>query len=809
MGATGPCGPCSELHYDRLGRGSVPELVNADDPTLIEVWNLVFMQYFRDDTGKLTPLPAKHIDTGMGLERLVSILQDKQSNYDTDVFMPTFEVLQSMTGARAYSGKLGKEDADGVDTAYRVIADHVRTLTFAIADGAVPSSEGRGYVLRRILRRAVRMGREALKADKGFFSKLVPHVVAQMGEAFPNIVKQAAFVQGVVEDEEDSFSRTLKAGIDAFNKIHARVAEEGGNVIPGADAFFLYDSMGFPVDLTAVMAEEKGCTVDEAGFHAAMAEQKKRSQEANAAKKGVQRLVLEAEQTAGLASSGVPVTDDEDKYIMHAETQSNVVAIWTGSELLAAGVPVTAESGTIGVILDRTAFYAEAGGQEFDQGKLLVGTAPSDVADAADVTLDFGSGTFLEVDNTQSFAGFVLHIGTVQGAGQLAVGDTVQCAVDYKRRELLAPNHTMTHVLNFALRKVLGNKVDQKGSLVAPDKLRFDFSQDKAITPQQLQEVETMVQEQISQARPVYSQVCALPEARKIHSLRAVFGETYPDPVRVISVGEDITAMLADPENTAKWTDVSVEFCGGTHLKNTSNAGAFAIVEEGAVAKGIRRVVAVTKNAARDALDKNAEMEEKYSEASTLPWAALEARLVELGKELDESTMSAWKKALLREQHTALGKTVAKAKKSAADEAVKEATTAAQAAIAAAVQGGDKWVAFVIDGDQKTATGVQKNLKKAMGKATEGQVPFLGITVNPGSDDKPGNFCIMAVVPRKMEAFGDFDAVAWAAAASEAIGEGAARGKPDASACNGKLNDGASAQAAVEAANVFAGSKLA
>jgi alanyl-tRNA synthetase len=203
MGATGPCGPCSELHYDRLGRGSVPHLVNVDDPTLIEVWNLVFMQYFRDDTGKLAPLPAKHIDTGMGLERLTSILQDKQSNYDTDVFMPTFAVLESMTGARPYAGKLGKEDADGVDTAYRVIADHVRTLTFAIADGAVPSSEGRGYVLRRILRRAVRMGREVLHAKKGFFSQLVPHVVQHMGEAFPNIVKQAAFVQGVVEDEED------------------------------------------------------------------------------------------------------------------------------------------------------------------------------------------------------------------------------------------------------------------------------------------------------------------------------------------------------------------------------------------------------------------------------------------------------------------------------------------------------------------------------------------------------------------------------------------------------------------------------
>lgn len=807
MGASGPCGPCSELHYDRLGRGSVPELVNADDPTLIEVWNLVFMQYFREESGDLKPLPARHIDTGMGLERLASILQGKHSNYDTDVFMPIFGEIQRLTGAPAYEGKLGAEDVGGVDTAYRVIADHIRTLTFAITDGANPSKEGRGYVLRRILRRAVRVGKEVLNAPPHFFAALVPCVVEHFGEAFPELRKAQGRVTAVIQDEEASFSRTLKAGINHFKKIHARVAAEGGTVISGEDAFFLYDSMGFPVDLTGVMAEEVGMTVDTPGFEAAMAEQKARSAAA-ANKAGVQRLTLEAEQTAALAADGIAPTDDDAKYTWHAAPTATVKAIWTGETLLAPGEPATAAMGTVGVVLDTTSFYAESGGQKYDQGRLLAGAvaAPTEDADADADDVEVAVSV-MDVNNAQSFAGFVLHIGTVAEGAEVKIGDTVTPAVDYDRRDLLAPNHTMTHVLNFALRRVLGPEVDQKGSEVAPDKLRFDFSHNAALTGEQLQAVEDIVRGQVADAMPVYSQLCSLAEARAIHSLRAVFGETYPDPVRVISVGQEIPAMLADPSNSA-WSDFSIEFCGGTHLSNTAGAGDFCIIEEGSISKGIRRIIALTKDAATDALDAGESMADKYSAAKALTWQELEGQLVGLGKEVDETTMPAWRKVQLRAVHAELGKKVAAGNKAAAAEAGKATIAAGTAAIDAAVAAGDKWVSALIEADNKAATGLQKDFKKRYGKVTEGAVPYLGFTMNPGVGGKPGNFCVVTVVPAKMEAFAGFNAVEWAGAAAEALGAGKPRGKPDAASANGKLADGATAEAALAAANAYAATHL-
>ena len=317
MGDTGPCGPCSEIHFDRIGGRNVGHLVNADDPTVIEIWNIVFMQFNREVDGSLRELPAKHIDTGMGFERLTSCLQGKMSNYDTDVFGPLFDAISAGTGAPPYSGRLGADDVDGRDMAYRVIADHIRTLTFAITDGAVPSNEGRGYVLRRILRRAVRYGQQFLKARVGFFASLVPVVVANFSDAFPELVAKAGFVGEVLLDEEESFSRTLTKGIARFNAAAAELKAAGTTLFPGATAFFLYDTMGFPLDLTQIMAGEAGMTVDAAGFAACMAEQKARSQAGQKFGRAHDKLVLEAEATAWLVKRGVKPTEDASKYEWH------------------------------------------------------------------------------------------------------------------------------------------------------------------------------------------------------------------------------------------------------------------------------------------------------------------------------------------------------------------------------------------------------------------------------------------------------------------------------------------------------------
>ena len=488
MGDTGPCGPCSEIHFDRIGGRDASALVNADDPTVIEIWNIVFMQFNREADGSLRELPAKHIDTGMGFERLTSVLQSAMSNYDTDIFAPIFAAITARTGAPPYAGKLGAEDVAGVDMAYRVIADHIRTLTFAITDGAVPSNEGRGYVLRRILRRAVRYGQQKLAAKPGFFASLVPTVVSAFGGAFPELIAKADFVTEVIADEEESFGRTLAKGIKEFNSRAEAIKAAGSTVFPGTAAFFLYDSMGFPLDLTQIMASEAGLAVDAEGFASAMAEQKARSQAAGRFARTTERLVLEAEETALLIKRGIATTVDASKYEAHAAPTARVVALYIGGKaeagFLADGdVATPASHKAVGVLLDATSFYAESGGQSADTGALALPEG----------------GEFV-VDDVQVFGGFVLHIGRVT-AGALRLGDLVTVNVDYERRGHIAPNHTMTHVLNFALREVLGNGVEQRGSTVQPDKLRFDYSITKAPTPEQLARVEGIVNEQISKVR--------------------------------------------------------------------------------------------------------------------------------------------------------------------------------------------------------------------------------------------------------------------------------------------------------------------
>jgi len=565
MGDTGPCGPCSELHYDRIGNRDASSLVNKDDPNVIEIWNLVFIQYNRDENG-LSLLPNQHVDTGMGLERLCSLLQDKDSNYDIDAFQPLFEAIESLSSVGPYEGKLGKDDVTLKDTAYRAVADHARTLTFALADGAVPDNEGRGYVLRRILRRATRYGQQILKCEPGFFAKLVPVVVDTFGEAYPELIKNQDNIVDIVKEEEQAFSTMLDRGIKYFDE---EIKGESKEVVSGDKAFFLYDTLGFPIDLTELMAEEADMTVDMNGFEAEMEGQKKRSREARLAAKGLtgERLELIAEQTSWLADEGIDVTDDSSKYAWDEIVEANVKAIFTSDGFLKDGESAK-EGSTIGLVLDNSSFYAEAGGQDADLG-----------------TITFDGGE-LVVNDVQVYGGYILHSGVIS-EGSISVGSSVKCEVDYARRRDVAPNHSMTHVLNAALREVLGEGCDQRGSQCNDEKLRFDFSHKKAMSAAQLKDTEVYVRDTIEKSIPVTAEVMALDDAKSIPGVRAMFGEVYPDPVRVVKVGDDC----------------SVEFCGGTHIANTAEAEAFVLTEETAVAKGIRRITALTRDAAKKAIE--------------------------------------------------------------------------------------------------------------------------------------------------------------------------------------------------------------
>lgn len=658
MGDTGPCGPCTEIHFDRLGGRDAAALVNADDPTCIEIWNNVFIQFNREADGSLRPLPSKHVDTGMGFERITSILQKKLSNYDTDVFMPIFDAIQKATGAPSYQGRLGKEDVDNVDMAYRVVADHIRTLSFAIGDGARPGNEGRDYVLRRILRRAVRYGRDVLKAHEGFFSSLVHIVVELMGGVFPELVKNEKKIQEVIADEEVTFGRTLQKGLQKFEKAASEVKD---GKLSGHDAFILWDTFGFPVDLTQLMAEEKGLTVDMTAYAKALEDARELSRSARS-KVGGGTLVMEAEATAELQKRGIKATDDLPKYTWHQDHATVVQAILTSKGFVDA---VHESEDGFGLILESTSFYAEQGGQIFDTG-IISGTE-----DAFEFT----------VKSVQVYAGFVLHIGNLT-KGQIKTGGPALAKVDFARRSLVAPNHTCTHLLNFGLRTVLGDHIDQKGSLVADDRLRFDFSHGKPIDPNDLGRIEAIVSDFIGRSLSVFSKEAPLAEAKQIKGLRAVFGEVYPDPVRIVSVGHAIEDLLKDPENPT-WSSTSVEFCGGTHLSNTSEAGAFAIIQEEGIAKGIRRIVAFTSKKAADAIKAAKELEDKIVAAGSLHGSALEKEVASLKGVVDAAIIPSSRKAELKQLLLSLQEKIRVAQKAAAGANLK-------AAIAAAVETTDK-----------------------------------------------------------------------------------------------------------------------
>lgn len=453
MGEQGPCGPSSEIHFDRIGGREVADLVNMDDPNVIEIWNIVFIQFNRESDGNLKSLPLKHVDTGAGLERVTSILQGKRSNYATDLFTPIFEAIQKATGhPEPYTDRVGKDDVGNKDMAYRVVADHIRTLCFAIADGARPGNEGREYVLRRVLRRGVRYGRQTLGGPEGFFSTLVDSVVDSLGETYPELVKNKETIKSVIRDEESSFSKTLVRGLEQFKK-----AADGAkdNLISGNDAFVLWDTFGFPPDLTQLMAEEAGMTVDMQGFEAALERAKEISRQ-GAKKGGAAALKFEAEATAWLSSKNTPYTDDEYKYAEKV-IDGTVQAILTKDGFV-DNTNDLPEGEQIGIVVDKTPFYAEAGGQVADTG-----------------IFNLQDGSSFDITDVVFAAGYVLHHTNV-GASPISVGDVVNASVDYERRHRIAPNHTFTHILNYALRKVLGDHVDQRGSIVLPDKLRFDFT---------------------------------------------------------------------------------------------------------------------------------------------------------------------------------------------------------------------------------------------------------------------------------------------------------------------------------------------
>lgn len=640
MGETGPCGPCSELHYDRIGGRNAAHLVNMDDPDVLEIWNLVFIQFNRETDGSLRPLPKKHIDCGLGLERLVSVIQNKRANYDTDFFVPIFKAIEFGTGTRPYSGKVGDEDADGIDMAYRVLADHARTLTIALSDGGCPDNTGRGYVLRRILRRAVRYASEKLNAKPGFFASLVHTVVEILGDVFPEIKKDPESIIQTINEEEIQFLKTLTRGRNLLNRTIEKLGDS--KTVPGEVAWRLYDTYGFPIDLTQLMCEEKGLNIDMDAYEKAKKESLLASQGKAAGQDDL--LALDIHAITYLQDSGVPVTDDSPKYAyIPSSTDKDAVYDFAPctAKILAFRlnkqfVTEVTSGQECGIILDKTSFYAEQGGQIFDEGYLQK---------VDDDTNEFS------VKNVQVKGGYILHIGKVEGV--FKVGDTVSLHIDTERRRLVMNNHTGTHVLNNVLRKVLGNDSDQRGSLVMPDRLRFDFTNKGPMTTKQIKEAEDLIKTIIQENKTVYAKHTSLNDAKKIKGLRAMFDEHYPDPVRVVSVGIPVEELEKNPDGPNGY-ETSVEFCGGSHLHQTGHIGEYVIVSEEGIAKGIRRIVALTGPEAIKAVSKlsilenevnnlaNIIKEESFNQKDVLK------KIVDLTNDISHAQISYWKKDELR-----------------------------------------------------------------------------------------------------------------------------------------------------------------
>ncbi|EIE6582967.1 alanine--tRNA ligase [Escherichia coli] len=527
MGDTGPCGPCTEIFYDHGDHiwGGPPGSPEEDGDRYIEIWNIVFMQFNRQADGTMEPLPKPSVDTGMGLERIAAVLQHVNSNYDIDLFRTLIQAVAKVTGATDLSNK-----------SLRVIADHIRSCAFLIADGVMPSNENRGYVLRRIIRRAVRHG-NMLGAKETFFYKLVGPLIDVMGSAGEDLKRQQAQVEQVLKTEEEQFARTLERGLALLDE---ELAKLSGDTLDGETAFRLYDTYGFPVDLTADVCRERNIKVDEAGFEAAMEEQRRRAREASG---------FGADYNAMIRVDSA----SEFKGYDHLELNGKVTALFVDGKAVDA---INAGQEAV-VVLDQTPFYAESGGQVGDKGELK------------------GANFSFAVEDTQKYGQAIGHIGKL-AAGSLKVGDAVQADVDEARRARIRLNHSATHLMHAALRQVLGTHVSQKGSLVNDKVLRFDFSHNEAMKPEEIRAVEDLVNAQIRRNLPIETNIMAL-EAAKAKGAMALFGEKYDERVRVLSMG-----------------DFSTELCGGTHASRTGDIGLFRIISESGTAAGVRRIEAVT-----------------------------------------------------------------------------------------------------------------------------------------------------------------------------------------------------------------------
>ena len=536
MGETGPCGPCSEIHIDLRDdseRAKIPgrELVNKSDPLVIEIWNLVFMQFNRKADGSLEKLPHNNVDTGMGFERLCMALQGKKSNYDTDVFTPLLSKVGEIAG-KDYAAADEK-----VRIAMRVISDHVRAITFSIADGQLPSNVKAGYVIRRILRRAVRYAYTFLGVKEPLLYKLVPTLVEQMGDSYPEIRKQESLISKVIKEEEETFLRTLDRGIRLMDDVVAKCKAEGRNLVDGTDAFVLYDTFGFPIDLTELIAKENGLEIDHPGFEAELKKQKERSRNAEAKKEGDWIPVAEAEA--------------ESVFTGYDNTVEAGVKILRYREVKTKGKDL------FHIVLSKTPFYAESGGQVGDRGWITGET----------------TGQKIEIVNTVKENGLSIHVCEVAPQNP---AESFIAEIDEKKRMAAAANHSATHLLDYALRKILGTHIEQKGSFVSPQVLRFDFSHFEKVQPDKLREVEKLVNALIRKdIKKEELRDTPIDKAREMGAI-ALFGEKYGDKVRVIKFGE------------------SIELCGGTHIPSTGMIGYFKILSESAIAAGVRRIEATT-----------------------------------------------------------------------------------------------------------------------------------------------------------------------------------------------------------------------
>jgi alanyl-tRNA synthetase len=586
MGETGPCGPCSEIHIDRTPDRSGSRLVNKGTPEVIEIWNLVFIQYNRNPDRSLNPLPAKHVDTGMGFERVTAVIQGKASNYDTDVFTPIMDAVGRITGTK-YGGRLDNP----IDVGFRVIADHLRMATFAITDGARPGNKKRDAVLRSVIRRAVRFGYQYFDRREPFLYALVPVIVDNMGGAFPELKRNPKVVAEVLQDEETEFYKTIQRGMKHFELLVKQTRNSNATQIRGDDAGDLQTTYGFPVDLTVQMAQEHGLSVDMGAYQSYIERHRAISGQ------GQEKLNVTAVQ------GELPLTDDSLKYQgLHA--RGKLIGSIKDNQVVTSGKFKTGDEAAL--LLDRTNFYAEQGGQVGDTG-----------------TIKSATGTF-EVENTQRLGDSVLHIGRMVD-GTLEIGQAVELQVSGERADTMR-NHTTTHLLNWALRRVLGDHIEQKGSLVDAEKTRFDFAHDMPLTPQEVADVERLVNEKIYTDLPVTPAIMPLAEAKKIPGVRAVFGEKYPDPVRVLMIG------AGKPDEVTE--ESSVEFCGGTHLHHTGEAGFFKIVSQEAVGKGVRRVIGVTGRGAVQAVQQMSSVLDELSGRFSCRPSELSGRLDALEKEI-------------------------------------------------------------------------------------------------------------------------------------------------------------------------------